>query len=457
MQTSSSYASVLKNPGFLNLWVNQILVQFAYNSLNFALILWVFRITNSNTAVAALLASVYLPSLLFGIISGVLVDVIDRKKIIILIDLILSGLFISLMFFKTSYISILFLTFLINSLVQLYLPAESSALPLTVKKEQLFVANSLFSTTFFSTFLIGFGLSGPLITLFGINFIFKLGAGVMFLAFLLALKFPSITSKEDASSIKLRAAMFGGNINSFFEIVSLEIRQTINMIRKNLPIVSALFILAGVQTVIGAIAVLLPSFLEKVLQIRPTDISYIVVIPLGIGMVLGAILIGRIGHGIPRRTLVARSILFAGSMLFLVGIAPLISPAIQHFPRPRAVSFLHQPSLATIMTLGSLLLGISVVSVIIPSQTVLQENTPEQDRGKVFGVLLAIVSGLSLLPILFAGILSDLFGTMPIFIAIGGFIAIFGLLILKPDFFFEERHLPFRIREFLGLGHWKKN
>ena len=108
------------------------------------------------------------------------------------------------------------------------------------------------------------------------------------------------------------------------------------------------------------------------------------------------------------------------------------------------------------MFIGSLLLGMVVVSIIIPSQTVLQENTTDQDRGKVFGVLIALISGLSLPPVLFVGILSDIFGTLPIFIGLGGLIAIFGLLILKPDFFFAENHLPFKVREFLGLGHWEK-
>ena len=47
--------------------------------------------------------------------------------------------------------------------------------------------------------------------------------------------------------------------------------------------------------------------------------------------------------------------------------------------------------------------------------------------------------------------------TICFFIAIGGFIALVGLLILRPQFFFEESHLPVKLRQFLGLGHWKKS
>lgn len=91
----------------------------------------------------------------------------------------------------------------------------------------------------------------------------------------------------------------------------------------------------------------------------------------------------------------------------------------------------------------------------MPSQTVLQENSPEEDRGKVFSVLAVAMSAFSIIPVLFAGILADIFGTMPIFIGLGGIIALLGLFILKPDFFFADHHLPKHIKELLGLGHWQ--
>src|SRR5438105_10036720 len=95
-----NFTSVTANRGFLNLWINQILVQLAYNSLNFALIIWVFRLTDSNTAVATLLFAIYLPAVIFGLFAGVLVDVADKRKIIIAIDILLAVLFFSLIFVK---------------------------------------------------------------------------------------------------------------------------------------------------------------------------------------------------------------------------------------------------------------------------------------------------------------------------------------------------------------------
>ncbi len=455
MAEKASYSSVIKNRGFLNLWINQILVQLSYNSLNFALIIWVFKLTDSNTAVSALLFSIYLPAVIFGLFSGVLVDLIDRKKIIMMIDISLAVCFFSLIFLKVSFPAILVIAFLVNMLGQFYAPAEASAIPIIVKKSELITANSLFSATLYTSFLLGFGLAGPLISHLGIDFVFGLGGVLLFLAFLLSTIFPSIVSVPDEQGKKLIVAIKRRNYEDIKDIGLFEIFRTIKLIRGKLPVLSSIVILAGVQMVIGILAVLVPGFLEKSLQIKATDASYILVVPLGLGIVIGGIILGKVGEKLIRRRLVARAIVFVGLLFFLVGTAPLISPAISYFRHPRPVPFFYQPPLSKILIVGSFLLGLAMVSILVPTQTVLQENTAESIRGKVFSVLGVAMSGLSLIPVLLSGILADVFGTTPIFIALGASIILLGLFGLKPSLFFQKHDLPYKMREFLGLGHWE--
>ncbi len=456
MTARSSFASVIANPGFLNLWVNQILVQLSLNVLNFALIIsWVFQLTNSNTAVSVLIFAIFLPAVIFGLFTGVLVDLIDRRKIIMMIDFALCLLFFSLIFFKESFPLILVVTFFINTLAQFYSPAEASAIPIVVRKNQLLTANSIFSATLYSTFLIGFGLAGPLITHFGINLIFGLGGVLLGVAFLLSLMFPSIKTTPDAQGRRLLLAFARKHYSDIKEIGLSEIQGTIGLIKGKLTVLSSIMILAGVQMATGVIAVLVPGFLEKSLQIKATDASYVLAIPLGLGIVTGGIILGRFGNKVVKRQVVAKGILVGGLLAFLVGIAPVISPAIQYFRHARPVPFFYQPSLSKVLFVGSFLLGIALVSILVPSQTVLQENTPEKDRGKVFSVLGVAMSALSLMPILLVGILADLFGTGPIFIGIGLVVISAGLFGLKPSLFFKKEHLSYRVREFLGLGHWE--
>lgn len=451
-----TFLSVLANKGFSNLWINQILISLSYNALNFALIIWVFGLTDSNTAVSVLLLSIYLPAVILGLFAGVLVDITDRKKIIMGVDILLCFAFISLIFFKESYIAVLVITFIVNALVQFHAPAEASAMPIIVKKDQLIVANSIFSATFFSCFLLGFGLAGPLINHLGIDFVFGMGAAVLAVAFLLSLLFPSIYGVTDEQGKKLMVAVSKKDYSAFLKIGRFEILETIRLIKGKLPVLTSIIILAGVQVVISIIAVLAPGFFEKTLQIKATDASYIVVIPLGLGIIAGGAVLGRIGSQLIKRRLVSKAIIFAGLLFFLVGIAPLISPAIRHLRYPKPLPFFYQPPLSKILITGSFLLGIAMVSILVPSQTVLQENTPEQDRGKVFATLGVAMASFSIIPIFLSGLLADFFGTTPIFIGMGLIIFLIGLFGLNPSLFFKKEWLSYRVRQFLGLGHWDR-
>lgn len=450
------FSSVIKNRGFLNLWINQILVQLSYNSLNFALIIWVFRLTDSNIAVSALLFSIYLPAVILGLFSGVLIDLVDRKKIIAIINFFLSLSFFSLIFLKGSFPATLALTFFINALGQFYATAEASAIPIVVKKSQLITANAIFSATLYSAFLLGFGLAGPLIAHLGINFLFGLGGTLLGVAFLLSFVFPAIVTKPDEAGRNLITAFRKGDIADIKQIGLFEIFKTIRLIKGKLLVLTSIGILAGVQMVIGALAVLLPSFLEKSLQIKATDASYVLVIPLGLGIVTGGLFLGKFGTNLVKRRLVSRAIIFGGLLFFLMGIAPVFSPAIRYFKHPKPVPFFYQLPLSKVLVAGSFLLGIAMVSILVPTQTVLQENTPEAGRGKVFSVLGAAMSALSLIPILLSGILADIFGTTPIFIALGAVIILVGLFGLNPSLFFSKNALSYKAREFLGLGHWEE-
>lgn len=449
-------SSILKNRGFINLWINQILVQLSYNCLNFGLLVWVYHLTESSLSVSLMLFSVYAPSVIFGLFAGTIVDITDRKKIIMLINLLLVICFVSLIFFKGSFLMILIIVFIVNSLIQFYVPAESSAIPLICHRKQLLAANSLFSITLFGSFLAGFGIAGPIMNMFNIDFVFGFGAVLLLLAFFLSFFFPKIKSELDPLGKRLVNAITQKNIPQVLEVGVRETQNTFYLIKGRVPVTASLFILASVQVAIAILGTLIPSFFERTLKINATDASFILVLPLGIGMVLGGILLSRWGHRLPKRTIVSSGIATAGLLFFVLGVAPLIAPLIEYLPMEKTLSFLERLPLSSILIAGSFLLGLSMVSIVVPSQTALQEYSPERDRGKVYAALSVLMSALTLIPVLIAGVSADYFGVGPIFIAMGGTIALLGLLAIKPDFYFSKKQLPLRIRQFLGRGHWLK-
>ena len=67
-------------------------------------------------------------------------------------------------------------------------------------------------------------------------------------------------------------------------------------------------------------------------------------------------------------------------------------------------------------------------SVAIPSQTQLQEDIPEDVRGRVFGILNMLVSVASFAPILIVGPLSDFIGTTTVLVGVGLIVTLAGVL-----------------------------
>lgn len=456
MSKNTSFTSVISNRGFRFLWINQILVQLAYNILNFALIIWVYRLTNSNLAVSFLMLAVYLPSFIFGLFAGVFVDRMEKRKIILYIDFLFAVAFLIFALVRNSYSLILLNTFFINSLGQFFMPTESSAIPMTVHKKQLFFANSLFTLTLYGSFMVAFSVAGPILNFFNsINAIFLLGFIAMVLAWVLAQNLPELKSKKFQET----DFNFYTNHKYLLALTISETKHTLSFIRTKLNIVVAIGLLAAIQGVIGVLAVLMSSYMETVLHIHATDASYVLVVPLGIGMVLGAFIIAKYASNLPRRLIVRPAIVAVGTIFLLMGLTQFIANLIQAADLPAYVPrlrfFFAAPTLSILFAFGAFLLGICTVAIIIPAQTILQEHTIEENRGKIFAVLLVLMNGVAAIPVVLAGVLADLFGVSPIFMGLGITVFMIGMITLKPDVFFKKTHLSPKLREFLGLAHWK--
>ncbi len=76
-------------------------------------------------------------------------------------------------------------------------------------------------------------------------------------------------------------------------------------------------------------------------------------------------------------------------------------------------------SLLAIVVFIAFVAGVGYGAVAIPSQTQLQEDLPEDVRGRVFGVLNMLVSVSSFLPIIVVGPISDLIGTGTVMLVVG--------------------------------------
>lgn len=70
MKMKHNIFSALSEKSFLYAWLGEIFALIATNIFNFFLILVVFDLTHSNAADAAVVLSITIPSIIFGMIAG---------------------------------------------------------------------------------------------------------------------------------------------------------------------------------------------------------------------------------------------------------------------------------------------------------------------------------------------------------------------------------------------------
>lgn len=395
---------------FFYLVISEFFSQFSMNLFNFALLIVVFSIAKSNTAVSGVVISFTIPSLVFGILAGVLVDRWNKKSVLFSTNIIRAFLVFPLVFFHQNIFLIYSITFGVSLITQFFIPAETPIIPLLVRKELLLSANALFGMGIYISIFLAYALSGPLLLILGQKNIF------VFLAilFLLAGFFASLI-KINKSKIGLKSIRENMEVPSFRE----EIALVLGLISKSKILYHALFSLTLAQILILILAVIGPGYAEHVLRIKIENFPLLFVTPAIIGTALGALIIGSFLHKKSKSTLTKFG-------LFLMGLSILLLPygsRVESRAIVRLVNF-YLPHILTInvlhiMVVLAFILGFATAFVFVPANTVLQEETTDESRGKIYGVLNSLVGIMSIIPVVLVGGLADVIGVKAVITGVG--------------------------------------
>jgi MFS family permease len=172
--------SLLRNKNYTLLVFGQFISLIGTIIQNIALSLYVLKITGSGKMFASVLALQIIPRIILGPICGVLVDWFDKKKIIVILDLI-SGLLIATFYIVsvTTELQIYHIYILVISLSiisSMFNPTVPSILPTLITKDELMDANSLLSLVTTIGNLIAPLLAGIIFGLYGIQVVFIVNA-----------------------------------------------------------------------------------------------------------------------------------------------------------------------------------------------------------------------------------------------------------------------------------------
>jgi len=152
---------VFRNRSFTLMWTGQLVETMGVALTSLASAILVFRMTNSAMSVGFMLMASVAPSLLVGLFAGVIVDRYDRKKIMIITNLVRTALVLLIPFIMGYNVVWLYVIVLLSSAVtQFFDPAHESVLPEVAAEEDLAAANSLMAISAFGSTAIGFAATG---------------------------------------------------------------------------------------------------------------------------------------------------------------------------------------------------------------------------------------------------------------------------------------------------------
>ena len=395
---------------FLYLIVSEFFSQFSMNLINFILLIVVFAIARSNSAVSGVVIAFTFPTIIFGILAGVLVDRWNKKNVLFLTNFLRALMVVPLFFLSGDIFIIYAVTFGISILTQFFIPAETPMIPVLVDRKYLLSANAIFGMVMYSSIFLAYALSGPILFLLGKQNVFFL----ITVFFLVAAFFASIIRIKGKDAVP--KSVNDTNIGLSF---SEEIKTLVTLISKTKSLYHALFSLTLAQVLIYVLAVIGPGYAQSILRIKVETFPLLFVTPAVIGMTLGALIIGSFLHKKSKSYLTKVGLLVLGVAILLLPYgAKLESREIVQFINFYLPLFL-QINILHIMIVLAFVIGLATAFVFIPANTILQEETSDESRGKIYGLLNSLVGVLSFVPVVAVGGLADMIGVKAVITGIG--------------------------------------
>lgn len=406
---------LLINRDYGLLFLGRLVSQIGDGISYFAVTWLILDLTGSGTALSTLLLVSSLPGIVLAPFTGVLADMWDRKKIVVITDIIRG---IILLVVAAAHaagsltVGLIYAATALSSICSvLFGPAISAAIPGLVKREELTAANVRNNFARSATGIIGPSLGALLVGLAGYTGVFAIN-GVCFLLSAVSemfIRFPKQTFSSTLRGTEQLKA-YGANFKAGFTYIWQDV---------------GLRALIGFAVILNFLAtplfnITLPYFGKEVLNM-PAQHFGLVKSTFPVGFLVGTLLVGLLTEKFAKTQLLVSGIIGQGLMGIAIGMVAL------------PVFYTNVSGLALLgcLILPLFLMGIMNVMVNVPFQVMLQETVPDAYRGRVFGLLDGLVSMLVPAAMAVFGPAVDRLPPFAIFLACSAAVAGMGVLMGK--------------------------
>lgn len=347
---------------------------------NFALGLYVLKLTGSALSFAITLVLGIIPMIIINPFAGVIADKVNKKTLVVVMDL-LSGMLLMFVYllcmeYKLNLLIIYVTTFLLTVFSTFFGIGLEAAKPNSVSEKMLLNINSISRILDSVSSILGPILGGIVFAIFdirtfiivnGISFILS-GLSMMFINF----KLFNYQSNEDHS---------GGKIHFISDI-----KDGFYYLFERKSIKSTFTILISINFFLGfAVTIPLLYIINTVLNLGSKEFG-IIQGAFPVGMILGALLVKRIIERTSYFTLLKYSN-FSLSIFMIISGAPVILKSLQ------MNSIVYVCFYSTVM----LFFGVVIALIDIPLSYFIQKEIPDEYRGRVLSIGLSI--GKMMLPV----------------------------------------------------------
>ena len=364
-----SYISLLRgNRNFRLLYIGQAISQLGdwFNAVAvYALLL---DLTGSATAVAWMMIVQFLPVAILGPLAGVVVDRVDRRKLMIATDLLRGGLILALLFIRhADQVWIAYVVMAIAVGAQAFFePARTATIPNVTSLEELMPANALSSATWAAMLAVGASIGGLVTALAGRNTAFVVNA----LSFFASAWFLAQTRYDSRPAAAPRA-------EGMLALTGItDLIEGVRYVRARSHVAALMLVKTG-WGLAGGVLLLLTIFGQRVFPFAGGSAAGIGVLyaARGIGAGLGPIMLRWIVGQQPQRL---RAVI--GPAYFMVGVFYV------------ALAWAPALWIAALCVMAAHFGG-SILWVF--STVLLQMEVPDRFRGRVFATELALVTLMS--------------------------------------------------------------
>ena len=378
-----SMREVLGISGFKRLWFAQVVsILGDFLAIFGVMTLITFKWHGTPLQVTNVMIAYIIPITIVAPLAGVFIDRWNVKRTMIASDLIRAVLILGLVFVtRLEHIYVVF--FLVSTVSSFFGPAQSVTLRTLVPMNGLMAANALMSQAFYTMRIIAPATAGLLVYWLGENWCFYLDtiSFVFSAAMLSTLVVMRVVAAKSAGEKSVGSIMKDYTAGSKFILTH--------------PAIS--FVMTAMMTAMFVLSCFSPLISVYVRdQLHSGTRSFgIISAMIGVGLIAGTQLVNSIAKGFSKKHV-------ALSGLFGLAFATFV------------LALFRSPLLAGVSMFG---IGFAIAFIIVPTQTLMQQETPHDMLGRVSSSFMAVFSLSQLLGLLLSGSLADWIGVRRLFFA----------------------------------------